>query len=193
VSSSTVRIATPADRARVVDTVVAAFDADPAFGFFFPDRATFAEHAATYAGYLFDKRVVQGTVWVVEEGGAAALWDPPSAGDIVGPDAATLDLPAHLMARLDDYHDVVHDVLPTTAHWYLGVLATHPTYAGRRLGRTVMAAGLARAAADALPAYLETTNPRNVELYLGAGWEVTASVGVPDLDVWVMRHPGQPT
>jgi aldehyde dehydrogenase (NAD+) len=56
--------------------------------------------------------------------------------------------------------------------------------------RAVMAAGLASARADGLPAYLETTNPGNVELYRRSGWQVTAERSVGELMVWVMRHPG---
>jgi hypothetical protein len=40
-----------------------------------------------------------------------------------------------------------------------------------------------------LPAYLETINPDNVDLYHRAGWEVTASMTIDALSVWVMRHP----
>jgi hypothetical protein len=50
-----------------------------------------------------------------------------------------------------------------------------------------MAAGVARAREDGVPAYLETTNPRNVEVYRGAGWEVTGSATTMDVPIWVMR------
>ena len=49
--------ATAAHRERWSATVVAAFVADPAFRFFFPDDATYPELAARFAGYLFDKRL----------------------------------------------------------------------------------------------------------------------------------------
>jgi hypothetical protein len=51
-----------------------------------------------------------------------------------------------------------------------------------------MTAGLDRAAEADLPAYLETTNERNVELYQRAGWRLTESSAVDDLPIWVMRH-----
>ena len=49
---------------------------------------------------------------------------------------------------------------------------------------------VARAREDGVPAYLETTNRRNVEVYRGAGWEVTGSVTTMDLPIWVMRTSG---
>jgi GNAT superfamily N-acetyltransferase len=181
-----VRRATGADRGRVVETFMAAFEADPALRYFFPDEE-YAAHGSAFAGWLFDRRVGAGTVWVADDGAAIALWDGPARPDRVAP-APTL--PRGPQERLDAYDAAVHHHLPTTAHWYLGVLATHPDRAGQRLGRAVMAAGLAEAARDGLPAYLETTNPNNVEIYRRAGWEVAARAGVPGLDVWVMVHNG---
>jgi GNAT superfamily N-acetyltransferase len=189
VSQSVIRTATPDDRARVVDTVVAAFAGDPAFHYFFRDPATFVSQATAFAGYLFDKRVALDTVWIAEDGAAVAMWDPPTKADTIAP-TVTLEVSTDAMAQLDAYDAAVHGKLPTAPHWYLGVLGTHPDHAGRRLGRAVMAAGLAQAANDGVPAYLETARASNVDIYRRSGWEVTAAVAVPDLDVWVMRHPG---
>jgi GNAT superfamily N-acetyltransferase len=177
-----------ADRERVVETVAAAFRDDPAFRYFFPDEATFNDQAARFAGHLFDRRVTRGTVWVVEGGAAVTMWDGP--GEDPADPVSTLDLPPDSRARLEHFDAVVGAVLPASPFWYLGVVATHPDYAGRRWGRSLIATGLDRAAAAGLPAYLETANPRNVDRYRAVGWEVVASVD-PGLPVWVMRHPGR--
>ena len=181
--------AAPADRGRVVDTVVTAFEADPAFRFFFPDHDSYREQAAAFTGHLFDRRVPHGTVWIVGGGVAVAMWDGPSGAGAAAPDAApALALPAGTMSRLEAYDAAVHAALPVVPHWYLGVVATRPDHAGRRLGRAVMAAGLREAAAAGLPAYLETTNPGNVTLYQRAGWEVETSMTVQAVQVWVMKQ-----
>jgi ribosomal protein S18 acetylase RimI-like enzyme len=180
-----ITLATPADRDRVVASFVAAFAGDPAVRHFFPDDERYPAQAAEWVRYLFDKRVGAGGVWLADGGGAVALWDPPERPSTM--DALTpLDLPADTRARLDAYETLIHDLLPTTPHWYLGVLATHPDQAGRRLGRALMADGLARARAAKLPAYLETSNPRNVEIYRGAGFEVASEASIVDLRIWVM-------
>ncbi|HEX6328617.1 MAG TPA: GNAT family N-acetyltransferase [Jiangellaceae bacterium] len=183
--------ATPEMRERVIDTVVAAFVSDPAFRYFFADDATFNIEAAAFAGHLFDQRVNRGTVWVVEDGAAVAMWDPPWSGDGPAEDGdgnSGLDVPAATLERLGRYDAVVAAALPATPHWYLGILATHPHYAGLGWGRLAMTAGLDRAAEAGLPAYLETTNERNVELYQRAGWRLIESSAVDDLPIWVMRH-----
>jgi ribosomal protein S18 acetylase RimI-like enzyme len=183
--------ATRASRERVVDTVVTAFAADPAFRFFFPDAASFVDQATTFTGHLFDKRVDRGTIWIIDGGTSVAMWDEPSgaADESLGDDSA-LRLPANCIGRLDAYHTAVRKALPSEQFWYLGILATHPTGRGRGWGRMVMAPALELAAEAGLPAYLETTNPQNIGLYRRAGWEIRESITVDSLAIWVMNWLG---
>jgi ribosomal protein S18 acetylase RimI-like enzyme len=191
VTDSPVRLATEADRARVLETVVAAFVADPAFRHFFADDARYAQEAASFAGALFDQRLRYETVWVADGGAAVSMWNPPAIGAGAAAEQLAFDLPAETVARLARYEDAVHELFPAQPHWYLGVLATHPDHAGRRLGRLVMAAGQERAAADGLPAYLETSSESNVALYERSGWQRAGVTEVDGLTVNVMmRSPG---
>jgi ribosomal protein S18 acetylase RimI-like enzyme len=179
------RVATPDDRDAVVATVVAAFAQDPAFRYFFQDDDTFATEAATLAGTLFDARVGFGTVWTTEDVTALSMWVPPRVEAAIH-DPTPLGVSAEARARIDRYDAAVHGHLPDEPHWYLGVLATHPDHAGRRLGRAMIEPGLERAVADGLPAVLETTNPRNVELYRRAGWTVEAEITDGPIPIWVL-------
>lgn len=183
-----VTIAVPQDRARVLDSLVAAFSRDPVLGFLFPERVTFPAYAEAFFGRLFDKRVHRETVWTIGDGASVAMWDPPSSGEGTDPASLADQLPADALARVDAYDDVVHQALPTSPFWYLGVLGTHPDHAGKRWGRAVMATGLRRAATDELPAILETSNPANVELYRRAGWRVWREATLDTLKIWVMRQ-----
>jgi GNAT superfamily N-acetyltransferase len=187
-TSPQVRPATVADRARVAETVAAAFVDDPVFRHLFPDQERFAEQAGSFAGSLFDTRVDQGTVWLVEDGRALAMWEPPSPQGHAG-ERAVLDLPPGPLARVHAYESAVAEIMPTDEHWYLGVLATHPDHAGQRLGRVAMRQGLDAAARAGLPAYLETASDANVALYLRSGWSVVAEATVGPLHVRVMAHP----
>lgn len=182
-SSSPVRPATDQDRERVVDTVVAAFAADPAFRHFFTAEL-YVDQASIFVRHLFDERVRHGGVWVAEEGAAVALWNPPGVVPAWPPPGQA----EAVVQRMERYDRAVHQLFPTDPHWYLGVLATHPAQAGRRLGRAVMAAGLERAHQDGLPAYLETVTRTNLTIYTASGWQVAGTTSVAELDVWVMRH-----
>lgn len=181
-------MATPEDRGRAIRSLVAAFTNDPVLRYLFPDDATYPQYAAGFFGYLFDKRVHRETIWTIGHGASVAMWDAPAAGDGSLDDALAAQFPADVLARLSVYDEAVRGVLPSTPFWYLGVLGTHPDHAGRRWGHAVMGAGLRRAAADGLPAILETSNPANVEVYRRAGWEVAFVVTVEPLTIWVMQQ-----
>lgn len=206
VTQPLIRVATAEDRDVVVATFIAAFAADPAVRYFLPDDETYPMEATKLGGQLFDSRVGRGSVWLADEGAAIAMWDPPRRS--VPTPSALPALPAkpndHLPLGGEDashggaegvadtdrfarYQSVVHKAMPQFPYWYLGVLAAHPEHWGRRLGRAVMAAGLDRASADRLPAYLETSAPKNVEVYRSAGFAVEKELMVDDLPVWIMR------
>lgn len=86
------------------------------------------------------------------------------------------------LARIDALH-------PGEPHWYFFQLAVHPSHQGRGLGRAIMDHGLERADADGVPAYLETSNPGNLDFYGRFGFEVREEVrlgAVPP--IWTMRR-----
>ena len=180
-----ITLAGPADRARIVESLVAAFRIDPVLRYLFPEEETYPAHAAAFFGHLFDKRVHRRSIWTVG-GEAVAIWEPPS-GEPSGEPPAQPDLPPDAAARMERYDRAVHAALPEAPFWYLGVLGTAPASAGRGWGRAVMAAGLQRAAADGLPAVLETSTPGNVEFYRRAGWRVVHEVTAP-VHVWIMQQ-----
>ena len=177
-----VRPATPGDRARVVETAVAAFAADPVLRYQFPDDAQYRHQGALFFGALFDKRVAAGTVWVAADGLAVSMWDPPGATG--SSDLSGLDPEAR--ARVDTYDAAVHAALPSGPSWYLGVLASHPDAAGRGLGHAAMSAGMDVAAASGLPCVLETSKPANLAYYARTGWEVVDVIDSP-VRTWVLR------
>ncbi|GLH96628.1 GNAT family N-acetyltransferase [Phytohabitans aurantiacus] len=177
-----ITIATVAHRDSVVDSLVAAFVKDPVLRYLFPDADTYPRYAAAFFGGLFDKRVHKQSIWTIAGGASVAIWEPPGASGGESP-----RFPEGEQARIDAYNDALHSALPTTPFWYLGVLGTHPDHAGQGWGRLVMAEGLRRAAADGLPAILETSNPGNVELYRRAGWQVIGTAESP-LPIWIMQQ-----
>jgi len=186
VAVNDVRLAGPEDRPRIVATVVAAFDQDPAFRAFFGNGADFADLARVYVEASATRRIAVGGVWLGAGGDAVALWSPP-VGSADAP-SVVADLPADVAARLAVYDGAVGQAIPSAPHWYLGMLASHPARRGEGLARRVAEPGLAAARADGVPAVLETTNPANVVMYERSGWRVIAeATDVLGLDVWVLQ------
>jgi GNAT superfamily N-acetyltransferase len=179
-----IRLAVEADRPAIVETVVEAFVNDPAFRFFFGADEGYTAKASAFVGYLFDKRIVHNTVWVTEECEAVALWSPPDHMFTDDHRMLTKELYANMQfvvgseaaRNLEIYDSMVEAALPDEPHWYLGILAAHPTRAETGSGRAVMEAGLAHVRSNNGLAVLETTNARNPDYYRRNGWKVIATI-----------------
>jgi GNAT superfamily N-acetyltransferase len=185
VSSAAVRRATPADRDAILETVLAAFVADPAFRYFFPTDESYAVEAPAFIGELLDQRLASDTVWMAGAAHSVAMWNGP------GPSHGDLSplLARDTAERIRRFDAVVQGLLPAQPHWYLGILATHPDQAGQGLGRLVMAGGLELARRDGVPSCLETATAVNVGIYERYGWRVTASAEIAGLTVRIMHSP----
>ena len=142
-----------------------------------------------------------GEVWVTEDYAAVAVWMPPDeAGDEAkgsgdGPTASLrVEREALIGDRLPQAEEagtLVEAHRPTAPHWYLVSMGTRPDRQGRGLGSVVLAPVLERCDAERVPAYTETSAPRNVGFYHRHGFEVYAELDVPDgPHVWLMwREP----
>ena len=77
------------------------------------------------------------------------------------------------------------------SHWYLFAPGYRAGGAGTRVGLVLLAQMLARVDADGMPAYLESSNERNIALYGRHGFEITGEVAIPGGPrIWPMwREP----
>jgi len=64
-------------------------------------------------------------------------------------------------------------------HWYLLGLATRRDRQGQGIGGRLLSFGVARVDAEGMPAYLESSNPRNIGLYARHGFRVTRVLDLP--------------
>lgn len=60
---------------------------------------------------------------------------------------------------------------PTEPHWYLPLIGVDPAHQGEGHGNALMAYALAQCDRDHAPAYLESSNPRNISFYQRHGFE----------------------
>ena len=117
-----------------------------------------------------------------------SVWTPPgqdpwARSDELGSRFMTTmtdALPADSLERLMVLGDVTDRVHPTEPHWYLGMLATRTSAQGSGAGGRMLARTLALVDEDEMPAYLESTNPRNVPFYERHGFVITGEEVLPD-------------
>ncbi|GCD48210.1 GNAT family N-acetyltransferase [Streptomyces paromomycinus] len=192
-----VRPATRDDLPRALRTLQRAF-ADYPF-----TRHTIAadDHLARLHRFneLFVSRIGldHGKVWVADDGDAVAVWTTPETADAgnvfaeIGPQFAEIagdraDFSAQAEAAMGPHR-------PTEPVWFLGSVGVDPGRQGQGLGGAVIRPGLEAAEQAGVPAFLETSDERNVRFYERLGFEVTADYPLPGGGprTWAMtRKPG---
>ena len=98
-------------------------------------------------------------------------------------------------AALDSHFTRLRRQLAPKRHMYLAVLAVDPSAHGQGFASRLMRPMLRCLDEQQLPAYLETQNLRNVEMYQHWGFELLREEPMPgaDLKLWLMlRQPSTP-
>jgi GNAT superfamily N-acetyltransferase len=87
---------------------------------------------------------------------------------------------AALRPPRDAVFDEMSNYHPAGAHWYLPLIGVDPAHQGKGHGGALLTYALQRCDRDGLPAYLESTNPRNVPLYERHGFAALGAIQVGD-------------
>ena len=176
------RSATRAESEQVADALLLAFARDPVARWALPDptlyRVGFTAFALAFGGAALD----YGTAFVCDGFGGAALWLPPGAAPDEAAVAAAFErsAPPERLAALFELMEKMGGHHPDEPHWYLPLIGVDPAQQGRGLGAALLRHALARVDREGMPAYLESTNPANLSLYLRHGFEVMAELRVGD-------------
>lgn len=157
--------------------LLTAFASDPFTRWAMPDPTGFLEafpHVLAHMGAL-GKPIGRG--FLAADHRAAALWIPPGEGsdmEALGSALAELQMPA----EAPEVFEAMAAHHPESPHWYLPFIGVDPGAQGRGLGSALLETALAIVDADRMPAYLESTNPRNIPLYERFGFRVVGEIQV---------------
>jgi ribosomal protein S18 acetylase RimI-like enzyme len=193
-SEKTVRTAQESERSRAVATLLAGFISDPVARWCWPESDAYLANMPRFINAYGGKAFGNGSAWVDQELLGAALWLPPGEhpdeeelGEVVTStvDEARQGLLFAALEELGTYH-------PEEPHWFLPLIAVDPMWQGRGVGSQLMRHAVARCDESGTRAYLESSNPRNISLYLRHGFEVVAEVRSGDCPVFtaMVRNPG---
>ena len=182
---SDARHALARDLPELARTLASAFAEDPVTTWMFEDPVSRPGHLLRMQTFVLETGLPHGHVYTDPSLRAAAIWAPPdvamlddesggalarlmteSIGEKAGEKLAA-------MAQLASAH-------PREPHFYLFTLGTRADAQSRGLGARVIEPVLTRCDADGLPAYLESSNPRNVPFYERHGFRVTSEILLAD-------------
>lgn len=189
----TVKVATESDEARIFSIMVLAFSADPAVRWVWPDPQQYVKHFPSFVKAFAGKAFAAGSAYYVDDYAGAALWLPPNVHfDEEAVTAVFEETVAEEIRRagfrvfeqMAKYH-------PAEPHWYLPVLGVDPSRHGKGLGSVLMKHALDQCDRDNKPAYLESSNPRNIPFYKRHGFGVLGTISAGNsLSVYPMlRKP----
>lgn len=180
----TAREATEEDLAMVAQISAAGFENDPLMRWVFADGPKRLELLRIAFGGLATSFVEEHSVLHVVEDACVAMWRSPSY--VPPPATDDGDAPSPFPPDVQERFRILRELMEIAhphdrPHWYLNVISTLPSHQGRGLGALALRPMVERFDAAGEPAYLESSNPRNMTLYRRHGFEESGdTVDMPD-------------
>jgi ribosomal protein S18 acetylase RimI-like enzyme len=175
-----VRTVTPSDETAAINTVMLAFAADPMARWCWPDSHEYVKQMPPFTHAFAREGFARNGAFYTQGYVGAALWLPPGTS----PDEETMGAIFErsvssairgevlaVMEQMAGYH-------PEEPHWYLPLIGVDPAHQGRGHGNALMRHALKLCDREHAPAYLESTNPRNISLYKRHGFEPLATIQI---------------
>ena len=192
-SAIQVRAAGQPDEQAVIDVITLAFSTDPMARWAYPAPETFLGVWPLMIRAFGGAGFAHGTVHLIEGGGAAAMWLPPG----VEPDLEALmalterHAPPERQVDMAQVFEQMASYHPEEPCWYLPLIGVDPIAQGNGHGSALLRYALEQVDQARAPAYLESSNSRNVPLYQRHGFEVLGSVqaGSSPTVVPMLRRP----
>jgi len=176
-----------------IAVITLAFSTDPMARWTFPDPAIYLRVWPEMVRAFGTNGFAHGAAHLAAGGAAAAMWLPPG----VHPDSERLsalveehapslrreDL-ARVLAQMETHH-------PSEPCWYLPLIGVDPCCQGRGYGSALLRYALEQCDRAGMPAYLESSSPRNIPLYQRYGFEIVGSIqaGASPTVVPMLRRP----
>lgn len=175
-----VKTAKESDEAGVIDVLKIAFVADPATRWVWPDPQKYLSHFSSFAKAFGGKAFAYESAHYVGNYSGAALWLPPNVyhdADLLtallqssGSDESKKDGP-EIFEKMSRYH-------PHEPHWYLPLLGVDPLHHGKGLGSALIQHVIGMCDRDNKFAYLESSNPKNIQFYERHGFKLLGTIQV---------------
>jgi ribosomal protein S18 acetylase RimI-like enzyme len=179
VTAPTIKIATAADEAHVIDVLVLAFSTDPGARWTWPDPHQYLTHFRELVKAFGGNAFAHNSAYYVEGFAGAALWLPPN----VQPDEEAMKAliqrtASQIQSDIERVFETMQSYHPREPHWYLPLLGVDPFLQGNGFGSALLKHALTACDRDNTFAFLESTNRRNVSLYQRHGFEIVGEIQV---------------
>lgn len=171
----------PAEAAQAADVLARAFHDDPVLNWLLTGSADITAGIDAFFPIAVASALTRGHLYRSPGWEAVAYWSPPGASGMFNPEHGSLvgelvvgEIGAERAAATSQLGEILAAHHITEAHFYLPFIGVAPEWQGRGHGNVVMQPVLDLCDRQGLPAYLESSNPRNIAFYERLGFRVTA-------------------
>ena len=187
-------LASVSHEAAAIAAVTMGFSTDPVARWFYPEPADYYRWFPKFVRAFAGASINDGTAFCTANYSGAALWLKPGAHpdeDAIG-ELVEESIPMSRQPEVFRLFEEMGAGHPETPHWYLPMIGVDTFQQNRGIGASLMREALTQCDEDGLPAYLESSNPRNISLYLRFGFKVVGEIRVGDIPPLVpMLRPAQ--
>ena len=179
-TTPTIKTAKGSDESAATAVVVLAFGADPAARWTWPDPHQYLEHFPRFVKVFGGNAYTHESAYCVDGCAGAALWLPPGVRH--DEDGLIRLLQRTGSAQFQKDGAAVFEQMgrhhPREPHWFLPFIGVDPFHQGKGYGAALMQHALIPCDRDHTPAYLESSNPKNIPLYERHGFELLGKIQV---------------
>ncbi|MEZ5375717.1 MAG: GNAT family N-acetyltransferase [Acidimicrobiales bacterium] len=175
------RLVLPAEAAQAADVLARAFHDDPVLNWLFAGADDVVAAIDSFFPIAIASGLTRGHLYRSPGWEAVAYWSPPGAHGMFNPEHAPSvgelvvgAIGPERAAATGQLSEILAEHHLTEAHFYLPFIGVAPEWQGRGYGKVVMQPVLDLCDHHRLPAYLESSNPRNIPFYERLGFRVTA-------------------
>lgn len=169
-----IKSANASDQEQAIAVILLAFATDPLTRWIYPDPHQYLHYFRDVVRLFGGNAFEHGTGYYIDGFAGVALWLPPNVHPREKETMSLLQetVPHQhqeevfaVLEKMGSYH-------PAEPHWYLPMIGVDPAHQHKGYGSALMQHALIRCDRENKPAYLETSNPKNVPLYNRYGFEL---------------------
>jgi GNAT superfamily N-acetyltransferase len=166
------------DENRAIAVLALAFGSDPMARWAWPDPHQYLSTCYPFFRAMGGAAFEHGTAFVAPDYLGASLWLPPgvSADEKVLMEMMQRTVAAELHEDMFAVFEQMAGYHPSEPHWYLPLIGVDPMHQGKGIGVGLMRPALEACDRDGVPAYLESSNPRNISFYERLGFTVLGTI-----------------
>ena len=163
---------------KALSAMMLAFSGDPFFRWFAPEPDLYVQHGCdlmyAFGGNAFEN----GTAYASANYEGVSFWLPPGVktNEALAGQAINKIVPSELVDSVWSIFGEMGSYHPKEDYWYLPLIGVDPARQGQGLGSALLKHALEIVDRTALPAFLESSNPKNISLYERHGFEVVGRI-----------------